>query len=138
MLRRIFLGIVVAAVIGFAIFWWLTIPAVVPASALPAYTPNPANGLTAFNAGGCSSCCVPAQPDRLRLGGGLAIRSPFGTFYAPNISPDPADGIGRWTEAEFVSAVIKGTAPSGVHFSGLSLYVLSAPGSKTSAISSPT
>ena len=51
---------------------------------------------------------MPGQPDRLRLGGGLAIPSPFGTFYAPNISPDPADGIGRWTEAEFVSAVTKG------------------------------
>jgi mono/diheme cytochrome c family protein len=118
MSRRIFLGlVVVAAAIGFAIFWWLTVPSVVPASALPAYTPNPANGLTVFNAGGCSSChAVPAQPDRSRLGGGLAIRSPFGTFYAPNISPDPADGIGRWTEAEFVSAVIKGSTPSGVHF----------------------
>jgi len=115
--RRIFLGLVVAAAIGFAIFWWLTIPSQVPASALPAYTPDMANGLTTFNAGGCSSChTVPAQPDRLKLGGGLAIPSPFGTFYAPNISPDPADGIGRWTEAEFVNAVIKGTAPSGVHY----------------------
>jgi mono/diheme cytochrome c family protein len=117
MSRRIFRGLVVAAAIGFAIFWWLTIPSEIPASALPAYTPNPANGATAFNAGGCSSChAVPAQPDRLRLGGGLAIRSPFGTFYAPNISPDSADGIGRWTEAEFVSAVIDGTSPSGAHY----------------------
>ena len=64
-----------------AIFWWLTIPAVVAANSLPAYTPNPANGLTTFNAGGCSSChAVPDQPDRLKLGGGLAITSPFGTF----------------------------------------------------------
>ena len=60
-----------------------------PAS-LPAHTPNPANGLTTFNAGGCSSChAVPNQPDRLKLGGGLAMPSPFGTFYVPNISPDP-------------------------------------------------
>ncbi len=28
-----------------------------------------------------------------------ACNSPFGTFYAPNISPDPNDGIGRWSEA---------------------------------------
>ena len=70
-----------------------------------------------FNAGGCSSChAVPNQPDRLRLGGGLAIPSPFGTFYAPNISPDPADGIGRWSEADFVTAVLKGTSPSGAHY----------------------
>jgi mono/diheme cytochrome c family protein len=59
---------------------------------------------------------VPGQPDRLKLGGGLAIPSPFGTFYAPNISPDPADGIGRWTEAEFVRAVVNGVSPSGAHY----------------------
>ncbi len=70
-----------------------------------------------FNAGGCSSChAVPGQPDRLKLGGGLAIPSPFGTFYAPNISPDPADGIGRWTEAEFVNAVTRGISPDGYHY----------------------
>lgn len=117
MLRRIFLGSIGAAAIGCAIFWWLTIPAVVSSNVLPAYAPDTANGLTTFNAGGCSAChAVPGQPDRLKLGGGLAIPSPFGTFYAPNISPDPADGIGRWTEAEFVSAVLKGTSPAGAHY----------------------
>ncbi len=117
MLRRILLAAVVAAAVGFATFWWLTIPAAVPSNLLPAYAPNLANGLTTFNAGGCSAChAVPGQPDRLRLGGGLAIPSPFGTFYAPNISPDPADGIGRWTEAEFVGAVTQGVSPAGFHY----------------------
>jgi mono/diheme cytochrome c family protein len=117
MLRRIVIAAVVVGVAGLAVFWWLTIPAVVSANLLPAYTPDPGNGLTTFNAGGCSSChAVPGQPDRLKLGGGLAIPSPFGTFYAPNISPDPADGIGRWTEAEFVTAVIQGVSPSGYHY----------------------
>ena len=82
-----------------------------------AYTPDLANGLTTFNAGGCSSChAVPGQPDHTRLGGGLAIPSPFGTFYAPNISPDPVDGIGRWTEAQFVRAVTQGVSPAGLHY----------------------
>src|ERR1700674_640070 len=98
MLRRIFLTLVVAATIGLAIFWWLTMPPV--ASAVPAYTPNPANGLIMFNAGGCSSChAVPGQPDRLQLGGGLAIPSPFGTSSAPNISPAPIYRIARATDA---------------------------------------
>src|SRR4051812_36098283 len=102
MRRRLFLAAVLAAVIGFGVFWWLTTPLVVPAAALPAYTPDSANGLVVFNAGGCSSChAVPGQPDRTRLGGGLAMPSPFGTFHVPNISPDPNDGIGRWSEAEF-------------------------------------
>ena len=117
MLPRILLTVVVAAAVGLAIFWWLTTAAAVPSNLLPAYTPNLANGLRAFNAGGCSSChAVPGQPDRLRLGGGLAIPSPFGTFFAPNISPDTADGIGRWTEAEFVGAVTKGVSPAGFHY----------------------
>jgi mono/diheme cytochrome c family protein len=115
MLRRIFVCLVVVATFGFAVFWWLTAPPT--ASAVPAYTPNLANGLTMFNAGGCSSChAVPDQPDRLRLGGGLAIPSPFGTFYAPNISSDPVHGIGRWTEAGFVNAVTKGVSPDGAHY----------------------
>ena len=83
----------------------------------PAHTPNLANGQIIFNAGGCSSChAVPGQPDRLKLGGGLALPSPFGTFYVPNISPDPTDGIGRWTEAQFVHAVMQGVSPSGTHY----------------------
>ena len=117
MLRRIVLLAGLAGIIGICVFWWLTIPATVAASALPAYQPNLANGLTTFNAGGCSSChAVPKQDDRTKLGGGLAIPSPFGTFYAPNISPDPNDGIGRWSEADFVTAVMKGTSPSGTHY----------------------
>jgi mono/diheme cytochrome c family protein len=117
MLRRIFLSCVMVGALAFAVFWWLTIPAVVSPDLPAAYTPDLANGLTTFNAAGCSSChAVPGQPDRLKLGGGLAIPSPFGTFYAPNISPDPADGIGRWSEAEFVTAVTKGVSPAGLHY----------------------
>jgi len=117
MLRRLLLLVVLAGIAGLGIFWWLTIPAVVASASLPAYVPNLANGLTTFNAGGCSSChAVPGQPDPLKLGGGLALPSPFGTFNVPNISPDPKDGIGRWSEADFVTAVLKGTSPAGVHY----------------------
>ena len=118
MLKRLLLLAVLAAVAGLGIFWWVTIPAVVASTSLPSYTPNLANGLTTFNAGGCSSChAVPNQPDRLKLGGGLAMTAPFGmTFHVPNISPDPKDGIGRWSEADFVTAVLKGTSPSGAHY----------------------
>ena len=118
MLKRLLLLAVLAGVAGLGIFWWLTTPAVVAAASLPPYTPNLANGLTTFNAGGCSSChAVPNQPDRLKLGGGLAMTAPFGmAFNVPNISPDPNDGIGRWSEADFVTAVLKGTSPSGAHY----------------------
>jgi mono/diheme cytochrome c family protein len=118
MLRRIFLSFVLAGAAAFGVYWWLTATPLKPAVVTePAYTPDLANGLTTFNAGGCSSChAVPGQPDRLKLGGGLAIPSPFGTFYTPNISPDPTDGIGRWTEADFVRAVTRGISPAGYHY----------------------
>jgi len=117
MLRRILLGVIIAGAAGAGIFWWLTNPAIVAPASLSPHAPNLANGIMAFNAGGCSSChAVPNQPDRLKLGGGLAMSSPFGTFYVPNISPDPNDGIGHWTEADFVTAVLKGTSPQGAHY----------------------
>jgi len=103
-----------------ALLWILTIAATVPTSALPPHTPDLRNGRTMFDIGGCASCHATPNKDaekveRTRLGGGLALKSPFGTFYAPNISPDGTDGIGNWSEADFVSALWKGTAPGGWH-----------------------
>src|SRR4051794_31066810 len=115
--RRILFFVAVVGVLGFGIYWWLTATPNQVAMTAPNIAPDPAHGQLIFNAGGCSSChAVPGQPDRMKLGGGLAIPSPFGTFHVPNISPDMADGIGRWSEAEFVTAVTKGTAPAGVHY----------------------
>jgi mono/diheme cytochrome c family protein len=106
-----------AFVLGIVVFWVVTMPQTVAASALPPHTPDLANGKEIFYAGGCTSChAVPKQDDKTRLGGGLALRSPFGTFYVPNISSDPKDGIGGWSEAQFVTALNKGTSPGGEHY----------------------
>jgi mono/diheme cytochrome c family protein len=112
--------IVAAVALVCALLWVLTIPATVPASALPPHTPDIDNGRTMFNIGGCASCHATPNKDaekveRTRLGGGLPLKSPFGTFYVPNISPDAADGIGGWSEADFVTALWKGTSPRGRH-----------------------
>ncbi|MDQ0356405.1 mono/diheme cytochrome c family protein [Rhodoplanes tepidamans] len=101
---------------GVAVFFVLTEPARVAAASLGPHTPNLDNGRTMFFAGGCASCHASSKEDRTRLGGGAPLHSPFGTFYAPNISPDPADGIGRWSEAGFVSAMQDGTSPDGRHY----------------------
>ena len=104
MLRRLFLWAAGVAVLGLAAFWFMTIPATVPTGALSPHTPDLANGKELFLTGGCSSChAVPKQEDSTRLGGGLGLVSSFGTFYVPNISPDPKDGIGGWTEAQKVA-----------------------------------
>lgn len=105
-----------AGALGCAVFWYLTVPETVPAAALGPHTADLANGKEMFNAGGCVSChATPKATDTTMLGGGLALKSPFGTFYVPNISPDRQDGIGAWSEAEFVTALTKGTSPGGEH-----------------------
>lgn len=117
MLRRTTSVALLAALAAAGVYWWLSAPVVAAAGTAPARAPDLANGQLMFNAGGCASChAVPDQPDRLRLGGGVAIKSPFGTFYAPNISSDPTDGIGKWSEAEFVNAVMHGVSPDGQHY----------------------
>jgi mono/diheme cytochrome c family protein len=74
-------------------------------------------GRMVFAAGDCASChASPGQPDRFRLGGGLALASPFGTFRVPNISPDPVDGIGRWRTVDLANALISGVSPQGKHY----------------------
>jgi mono/diheme cytochrome c family protein len=116
MIWRMFVLAAIAAALGIAAFWVLTIPATVSASALAPHASDLNNGREMFYAGGCTSChAVPRQKDPTRLGGGLALKSPFGTFYVPNISPDPKDGIGGWSEAQFVTAMTKGTSPGGEH-----------------------
>jgi mono/diheme cytochrome c family protein len=116
MIKRVVAISVAVVVLGFAAFWVVTIPATVPASILTVRTSDLANGRTMFLIGGCSSChAVPKQKNETRLGGGLALRSPFGTFYVPNISSDPKDGIGAWSEAQFVTAMTKGVSPEGQH-----------------------
>jgi mono/diheme cytochrome c family protein len=106
----------VLAALGLAAFYVLTVPSTLPPGTLQPRTADLANGETMFNIGGCSSChATPKQDDRRRLGGGLALPSPFGTFKVPNISPHPQDGIGGWTELQFANAMLKGVGRQGEH-----------------------
>lgn len=74
-------------------------------------------GETVFWAGGCASCHkAEGSDDSLALSGGRRFVTQFGTFVAPNISPDPTHGIGGWTLPQFASALLEGTSPSGEHY----------------------
>ncbi len=116
MVRNVIVLGALGILLALGVFWVLTIPQTVSADTLPPHKANLDNGKTLFLIGGCSSChATPAQNDQSKLGGGLALESSFGTFYPPNISSDPADGVGGWSEAQFVTAMSKGTSPDGEH-----------------------
>ncbi len=97
---RIFLLI---CILGAAAFWVLTIPRTTLPFDLP--NGNPSRGEYLAIAGGCASC------HGADYGGGEALYSPFGVFYAPNITP------AHWqaTKEAFAVAMLKGVSPEGKH-----------------------
>lgn len=70
-------------------------------------------GAYLFNAAGCVSCHTDFKNGGPPLAGGRALKTPFGTFYGPNITPDVEHGIGGWSDADFVRALRQGVAPDG-------------------------
>lgn len=73
-------------------------------------------GAYIFRAAGCRSRHTDVRNKNPALAGGRALKTPFGAFYCPNISPDPAHGIGGWSDADFIRALREGVAPDGSHY----------------------
>jgi mono/diheme cytochrome c family protein len=67
-------------------------------------------------AGGCVGCHTEDKKGSAQFAGGRALKTPFGTFYGPNITPHPEAGIGRWTEADFIRAMRHGERPDGENY----------------------
>jgi mono/diheme cytochrome c family protein len=63
--------------------------------------------------GDCAGCHT--KPNGPAYAGGLSIKTPFGTIYSTNITPDRDTGLGKWTEADFYRALHDGIAPGGKH-----------------------
>ena len=105
------LVVVIAALAG----WFLSAPRALYAKAdWRAYENggDSGRGRTVFLVGGCDSChATPGQDDPLKLGGGYELKTPFGSFFPPNISPDPEDGIGRWKVVDLANALLAGVSP---------------------------
>jgi mono/diheme cytochrome c family protein len=69
-----------------------------------------ARGAYLARVGDCAAChSVPGSPD---FTGGLPIRSPLGTIYSTNITPDRDTGIGRYSLADFERALRQGKSPT--------------------------
>lgn len=92
------------------LFGWLTRPVTLDVQLPGSHQPDLRNGEQLFHAASCAAC------HGEDLGGGLELNTRFGTFRAPNISPDIATGIGSWTVAEFINAMLQGVSPEGRHY----------------------
>jgi len=65
----------------------------------------------------CGNCHTPQGPNgpiaELEFAGQLIDKSEMMTAYAPNITPHPTAGIGKWTDDQLVKAIREGVRPDG-------------------------
>lgn len=106
-ISRVLLLLIVA---GLVVSAWLFRTPSVSDQAIPTVAEAIDRGRYLVQAGGCISC---HEDDNGTLSGGMGIDSPFGTFYASNITPDPETGIGGWQGSDFLRALKHGRAPNG-------------------------
>jgi len=69
-----------------------------------------------LDAAGCLGCHTDKKNKGAVLAGGRALKTPFGTFYSPNITPDMETGIGGWTDSDFIRAMRHGVSPGGENY----------------------
>lgn len=81
------------------------------------HQPDLNNGEAVFLAAGCGGCHgVDGDPEI--LAGGQEIKTKFGTIYSSNITADTKHGIGNWSNAQFLNALLLGQKPEGGQYYG--------------------
>jgi fructose 5-dehydrogenase cytochrome subunit len=82
-------------------------------AAAPAAADLVTRGAYVARAADCEVCHTASdgQPNA----GGLPFKTPFGTIWSSNITPDVQTGIGGWSEAQFEQAVRHGIRADGAH-----------------------
>ncbi|GEP02340.1 cytochrome c [Methylobacterium oxalidis] len=114
--RRLIVGFGLLAVAGGAAFFLAWQPAIEPVS-----TPDRASfqpdqirkGAALASAGFCSTCHT--TDETKPFAGGYPLKTPFGTIYGTNITPDRDTGIGTWSLAAFRRSMREGIDRAGSH-----------------------
>lgn len=105
---------VVLAVFALAAFAWPTAE-LEPLEVADSYF-NVKRGAYLARISGCVACHTNEDGGGQPLAGGVALETKFGTFFSPNITPDPEFGIGDWSLEKFARALRQGISPDGSHY----------------------
>ncbi|MFT5180469.1 MAG: mono/diheme cytochrome c family protein [Alphaproteobacteria bacterium] len=81
-------------------------------AAIAAGEGNAERGAYVLRLAGCATCHTAPKGGKF-LAGGRELKSPFGSFFPPNITPDSDSGIGGWSDEDFVQALRHGKSPDG-------------------------
>jgi cytochrome c5 len=74
------------------------------------------HGAYLATAGDCIACHTDTFHKGVAFAGGLAVQTPFGVIYTPNITPDKKFGLGNWSYPQFENAMRHGIAPDGSYY----------------------
>ena len=98
-----------------AVTAWVSLPlfANIARAKINADDGNVTRGAYLARASGCIACHTNFESGGPILAGGPPLKTPFGTFYAPNLTPDKDFGIGNWNLENFATALRHGTSPEG-------------------------
>jgi len=99
-----------------AIAGLLLFAALLSGASQPSRAQDAKRGEYLAKAGGCLGCHTEDRKSAVPYAGGRALKTPFGIFYGPNLTPDPQAGLGKWSEADFVRALRTGIRPDGEPF----------------------
>lgn len=111
-MRRWWWLVAIVVAVGIGVTFYMLRPVTGPLRDLT-LAGDATRGAYLIRLGGCVTCHTDAKNGVAMLGGGPALATPFGTFYAPNITPHPQAGIGSWTIEQFSSAMSDGEGPQG-------------------------
>ena len=110
---------VASAVVLLVLLWLLSQPEPLPDFDVSGNNLTEADirrGEYLVNIAGCVSCHTDAEGRGAHLAGGLGLDTPFGSFFAPNITSHREAGIGAWSFTDFARAMHLGVAPTGARY----------------------
>jgi mono/diheme cytochrome c family protein len=108
------LGLVVAGAVAFAALAYKPEIAAIARSEPGSFDKAQVErGRVLANYGDCTACHT--RPDGPPFAGNFPLKTPFGTIYTSNITPDPETGIGTWSKEAFRRSMKEGVGRTGRH-----------------------
>lgn len=114
--KLLFALAMVAVVIGAMVAAWLARGPEINDRDLSGLTGDINRGAYVARLAGCIACHTDTKKGGALMAGGAVIKTEFGSFNPPNVTPHKEDGIGNWSLGDFSKSLSAGKSPDGTHY----------------------